>query len=390
MKSLIVSIFIMISLEIVKSERLQVQLYSPNKDLVLFFRIHNYTHKPFEIDLESQYTYFLSNSFKKDTKADKDPYFTGEFSIQNVKVKGKVYKDDWELEGINEQKSEEYLLFHDLDFIVFGEENFFRPYASVAFSHKITEPKYSLTHILYNNKTIDKLKFNLRKGDYKDTVYLIFGDLDSKTTDKLFSQEIKIKKDSQLWSFNLEYIYLGNNFYLNNRIPAHFSSSISDIITPPNVFELFKKHYLNAHIYNGSCFERESIINCNCDDVYYLSNISLVIDGKSFVLSTKELFDNNSDQCYFIFRKNSKRNSDNFEWIVGIKTLWEKIITFDYENNNVVIYTKNQVLDFNPSNFKPIKDLSLLYSSIFICVIGILFEIRTVINFGIKIQLFQK
>ena len=99
MKSLIVSIFIMISLEIVKSERLQVQLYSPNKALVLFFRIHNYTHKPFEIDLESQYTYFLSNSFKKDTKTDKDPYFTGEYQETPSTTEDGMQESDFTLTG---------------------------------------------------------------------------------------------------------------------------------------------------------------------------------------------------------------------------------------------------------------------------------------------------
>lgn len=132
---------------------------------------------------------------------------------------------------------------------------------------------------------------------------------------------------------------------------------------------------MKEYIDNGKCKEREGLINCDREITKEFHIISLVIEGKIFELNRTALFGYDDEEGYFLFRKSSTE-SNSLGILVSIDSIWEHLVTFDYEKDKVIFYTKTPLVDFSSSN-EEVKVILLLV--IAICMIqSILFFLYSI------------
>lgn len=304
-------------------------------------------HKPFELDLESEYE-------------------TSSIFIRDKLLQGKRFRDDRQMEGIGGDTVNSYLMMNSLEFIVFPDNYSIQPFSAFAFSHLITEPKYSLIHYFYQNKTIDKRQFSLYRQIRYNNTLVYFDQIDKEVIDNMYQIEVPINKDSKYWEFKLQKICITKGKCYDNTYSSHFVSTFKHILVPPNLYQFFLTYYLKEYIDNGKCKEREGIINCDRETTKEFPTISLVIEGKVFELNRTVLFgDDEEEEGYFLFRKSSKE-SLSASVLVSIDSIWENVVTFDYEKDKMIFYTKTELVDFSSSKGE-VKVILLLV--IAICII---------------------
>ena len=155
----------------------------------------------------------------------------------------------------------------------------------------------------------------------------------------------------------------------------------SRILVPPNLYQLFLTYYLKEYIDNGKCLEREVIIKCDRETTKEFPTISLVIEGKVFELNRTVLFgDDEEEEGYFLFRKSSQESLSS-SILVSIDSIWENVVTFDYEKDKMIFYTKTELVDFSSSKGE-VKVILLLV--IAICIIQSIMSFLYIIK-GISI-----
>ena len=93
---------------------IKAELFAPRNGLNIFFCIKQMLHKPFELDLESEYSYMCTDNFEKQMKDTITSYETSSIFIRDKLLQGKRFRDDWQMEGIGGDTVNSYLMMHSL------------------------------------------------------------------------------------------------------------------------------------------------------------------------------------------------------------------------------------------------------------------------------------
>ena len=245
-----------------------------------------------------------------------------------------------------------------------------KQYISFSYKPLNDNENYSLLHLLYNNKIIEKKQFSFVQE--KNSYFTIFlGGIILKEEEK-YSVKCKIIHNS--WGCNYSYLYISNNkskIYKSDQIKyIYFQATSNKISIPISLYDFFSEELFPPYFQNDTC--KEEIIgnfrsiNCKCEGITYLPNIVLVIEGKKFYLDKDMLFFNPIGLCVFVMKVNKDEEKEN-SIILGT-TFYDKYNTlFDYDNAEISFFSDKpfEIIEYTIN--------SVLYKNIclfFICIIG--------------------
>lgn len=236
-----------------------------------------------------------------------------------------------QLHFINKEISLQKFYFNLLD----GE----RPegaYDSLSLAYQFENKTFSIINQLFEEGLIAKKKFSfVPKEDKVGVVY--FGDLPQEVVIKKYETKCKVQSNHTTWGCNLQKVIIGNDVYSNSAY-AYFNTIDSDILAPLSFINFLKKHYLSSYLENKICsFESGTqSYRCNCTKMGQLPQFMMVFDGKGIELNNKIIFTDYSPRCFLRIRENYKSN----DWVIGTRFLNNHIMSFDYDNDEISIYTE--------------------------------------------------
>lgn len=337
------------------------------------------------IDIVSSYTWMINylhpNNEKSSTyKPIKESVI---FKIDKYNMKGKEIEDTvvFGNKQINAIPSFSFFLVKDYgDFIP-------TRISGIAFAFKFNDTKYSIMHQLKNNNFIDHLSFSLIRGNNNKGMMYLGGIPHQDVMNKTHAM-CTVKGINNLWDCTLSKITIGKNTYINT-LHMYFDTVTSVILAPKTFISFLLDFYFDNGIRNDHCqllFSRKEKKQMKCTKNYIntLPNIIWVIDNYAIQFNSTILFDCNedNDNCYFYIALNNL----NDEFVLGKEFLRHFDLFFDYEKEQIHLYSNDIPIHYYSSNkFDNVCNSKLKY----IIILMIIITAIMILGIGlIEIQLY--
>ena len=272
-----------------------------------------------------------------------------------------------------------HLLFYNV-FI----DNFSVVKNSFCFSFKQENPHFSMLHLLYENKQIDKLQYSI--SPYRGELYL--GEVPEMAKEKIKYQS-KCKIKNERWGCTLQGVYITNNltyFYDNKEGSALFQFHEINIYCPKSFLSFFIQTVNENLSSTGQCIiegnDNETYISCQITSFPLIKSLVFEIDNFTFFIPIDKLFSCSEYGCFSVFHYSNRFDylGDN-TWVLGSFFLLNYLTIYDYEDESVSFLSQYLDITSKVNYFYDTK--SILVIIVFLVVIMI---VMIILNLFIKIQ----
>ena len=297
-----------------------------------------------KIDLHKDVTLIFPNTFKQNESTTLFELYQLTYELNEQVLNCTLYKD-------NAFFNKNFII-KEFPFILFTliPSMNINTFSSVGLSHSYSNNIFNIPFQLKTNNNITSQMFSFINYN-SPTSYigkLVFGDFTSVINQYRRNFTMKMCKIiSNKWCCSFKHIAFDNKkTKLMNSI-ACFIMNDKFIYAPKNVFDnvivkAFEK-YINLNICNVVVNDNAKCIVCGqCDELIKKMEIGLGTE----TFEVKNLFSKNiiEKNCLFNIRGKLDNNDDDNVWWLGTMFHKENIISFDYENNAIMIY---EVKDHN-------------------------------------------
>ena len=178
---------------------------------------------------------------------------------------------------------------------------------------------------------------------------------------------VKVLPFFKQWAIEVNKIYI-ESFVIEEHYLAIFSSDYQLVILSDDLFSILSGIYFQ---YN-ECDIINDIINCK-QSILSIINISINFEiGDSLLhLDTKTIFPdcNENGFCSSIFKQSISEKKHIKRIIFGTFLLENSIVSFDYEQKEIAIYSDTKIISKANPNRDIISQLCLLNSSLMLMLI---------------------
>lgn len=224
-----------------------------------------------------------------------------------------------------------------------------------AFSLGMSDYKLSLTHILKEQKLIDRNIFSFEFYNNTNEGFLHFGTLPHSITSKYkYKGNIKMINNNSnniLWEFNLNYFNVNGTLYNvkvdddddNRKGNSFFRSIDNNILIPSSYYKDVLSNLIGNSIDDSSCrfHSQYQQYTCDCDEMNIVGNIVFGIGDVEIVFEGRSLFKVYDLYCILLIKENTLGN----EWVFGTTFMDRFLISFDYQTKEVTLYSNNTIGD---------------------------------------------
>lgn len=196
---------------------------------------------------------------------------------------------------------------------------------------------------LYDNNLISNKSFGIHFiREYNGNIF--FGGIPYDILkDYPFSFSCQQNLNESLWGCILKKVYLNNNKEYEYGKIAYFNLNDTSGLVPLSFI-----HYLNETFFNPFYPQRRCIyyeyknyvyIWCRCEVINIFPNITFAFENEiEITLNGKDIFVQSEGDCYLLMKS---RTENNNEWCFGYFFMLKNMLLFNYENNEMRIYSKN-------------------------------------------------
>lgn len=294
--------------------------------------------------------------------------------VHQIRI-GYVQYDSMETNDVMRLTKDKYTIEHfHFDYLI-GE----RPegaYDTISLSYKNEDKKYSIVNQMVEEGLIEHKMFSFAPRD-NSIGMLFFGDLPEEEVKNMYKTTCKVNNQYYTWGCSLDKVLIGNEIYQINQESQYiyFNTQDNDILAPATFMDFIREKYLQPYLSDKRCNYQSGTESfyCNCDIIEKLPQIMLIIDGQGVELKGKALFSGYEPKCYLRIRQN---NIHKTMWSIGTTFISEHVISFDYDKEEISIYSKSN-LNIFLFNFLGVMQLDfirrLLYVIMLLFVSGIAF-----------------
>lgn len=252
---------------------------------------------------------------------------------------------------------------------------------AIGLSYKVTSPKISFVHQLYEKRLILKKAFGLYYSLEKEKGFLYLGGFPLEITSKFpYTSACDVNNGSQQWGCKLDFSFTSNDRYNIKMISsiAYFNSTEYYTYIPRDYMEYLNKTVFNKYYKNKQCsyidFIDKAGVSCNCNSLDDFPDIYFVIANSYFRFSKEHLFYQFDTACSFLMRYAKGSN----DWMFGDSFMLRYPIQFSYADHEIRFYSESN-FEYKEKIAKPSKNsvryvytlmiVILLVSIIFLYVI---------------------
>ena len=305
-----------------------------------------------EIDLEKNYSCFNSYSYKLNISKTLKNHGVSTVPIENISYYTDYCEDDLRFISINTPGSEISLqnkIKNFPFFLVDYEMGIIRDSFSLNF-HTLNSIN-STINSLYKNEIIDRRIFYMIP-DNETRGKLIFGDISNdylinnyhKASCKVTNPENSTRWGCTLNEFSLE---VEDKVFSTKRGEfSYFITNERDIFAPHSFLGFLNETLLKLEPWKSKCqfghYYKMNKIKCDCSLLKVPIKMKFAIGRYIFELN--QLLENTLGLCFLILRFKPK---DTNEWIIGNWFISNYISGFDYDNQEISFYSKQEFKTIN-------------------------------------------
>lgn len=151
------------------------------------------------------------------------------------------------------------------------------------------------------------------------------------------------------WEFKINKINFGNitsDYKLNydKGEYAVFQINTQKVIVSKNFQETLNDTIFNKMLSNEKCtIEKGTFYKfflCECDVFENLPNLEVFFGGYGIVIESHDLIEKHMEKCKFLIEENQDKSN---EWILGRVFMSKYKTEFDYDKNQVMFYSNNNI-----------------------------------------------
>lgn len=244
---------------------------------------------------------------------------------------------------------------------------------SIALAYRMFDSQYSIINNLYEQKNISKNQFGLRFISRTSGI-LSIGGFDNNINQNMKSVTCKINTNYIAWGCAVSKTIFGEDEYTSYY--SFFDTTRDGIIAPEVVYNAIMENIISKFIENKKCEfnefkQKEKFVICDCNIVNSFPDLIFIIEGVSYKMSKRDLFDFGL-RCRFILSVGFEVNNI---WVFGNSFIRKFPLLFDYQSKTVTVYK------FDNINIFYNKKILLLFKiNLIILNIGIILEFFGIFN----------
>ena len=254
---------------------------------------------------------------------------------------------------------------------------------------------FSLVHVLFEKKLIDRKQFGFSAQDPQSGKGLIFfGSPLSNMTNRKTKATIPVNRNEEGWSSqisSLEMAYQNGSSitYTSKSTKVIFDIDENTIYVPVSFMKYLKETIFKDLIAERYCTfnsrfdnkDDEFNIECLCSAMSYLPTFTFVFNSVGLSLHPSQLFEEAFGRCYFLF-ESSKQYKD--VWVLQSPFVNQFTTLFDYDAKEISFYSATNVEVYKALHSK-IARSNVLLCNIFImfitnCLLGYV-KVKFVYNY---------
>lgn len=260
------------------------------------------------------------------------------------------------------------------------------PRNGFAFGYKYKNDQFSIVHLLYQQRKIDHLAygFHLSKEKYR-VVYgqLYLGGIPQQEIIGKQMGKCKVSLNHNHWGCDLSKIFIENmtntDVYYNNTAEVIFQIGDERIIAPDNFIQFLSETVFKEYIDERKCIYHNST-SSKYFDCYYgvigkLPKLHFSFSNFAIVINLNELWWIDEFYCEFLIKSSNQKKSNN--WIFGSLFMINKLLLFDYEKNEISVYSDKDIIVYDSMKNNDYKKSILCFYiiSLFFGILGCLIQI---------------
>lgn len=261
------------------------------------------------------------------------------------------------------------------NFFFYNSEYGYVDHELLSLSYKSKYNEKSITYNLKKSDMINKESFTIIPS-VRSKGHIIFGDI-SYLLNEYNKAVLSIENTTtSQWNTKLNEVSLsmmnGTVISLTNNSNIYFKSDSNDILIPTDAFNVLTKFFFSNRNFDCSVYGGKylNVLRCQCDIQSNFKSFSLKIGEYQFEIN--DLFTENQGKCDFIM----KNKFGELNWGIGYVFFDKFITTFDKEDNEIVLYSKNTF------NVNKSKDTFMIKNMIEIN--SLLLFVMIIVHFGYK------
>ena len=288
------------------------------------------------IDIRNYFTWINPFIYNKESSRTSNLIQEDPLTINNKVVTSMLIEDNIYF-PLNDITMKQFLFFY----VKYKEAT--SSNGAIGLSYKVTSPKISFIHQLYDKGIIPKKAFgiDLNRND-KGNLYI--GGFPTEITLKYpYSSACDVNNGSQQWGCKLDYSYISSNQYHVFTILSivYFTSTEHYNYIPREYMTFLNKTLFDKYYKNKECSYIDYIdkagVSCNCNALDDFPDIYFVIDKSHFSFSKEDLFFQFDTECTFLIRYNKQSN----DWMFGYSFLRKHPVQFSYANHEIRFYSES-------------------------------------------------
>ena len=226
----------------------------------------------------------------------------------------------------------------------------------VALGYGFKNTNYSITHLLYQQKLINKLQFSITY-DNKGFYSLNFGGVPK--GNKPYYGKCDIDTNKISWGCNLIQV---NDYVPKNNSYVTFSTTFDNMIYVPHEF----MEYLKAKYFETESCGFNKTFYCDEKSFPRIAEISFYFEGNLKVTvplfrllhveTTNNVFSVKHNNTFYLQIYDGSTKGFN-HWVLPISVFYDYDILFDYDDKTITFYSEHNDVAYKDINKKVMKQL---------------------------------
>ena len=289
------------------------------------------------IDIRNHFTWINPFIYNKESSRTVTLIQEDALTINNKVVTSMLLEDNINF-PINDITLKQFLFFY----VKYKEST--SSNGAIGLSYKVTSPKISFVHQLYEKRLIPKKAFGLYYSPEKEKGFLYIGGFPLEITSKFpYTTACDVNNGSQQWGCKLDFSFSSKDRYNIIMISSivYFTSTEYYTYIPREYMTYLNKTIFDSYYKNKQCSYIDYIdkagISCDCNSLDDFPDIYFVIGNTHFRFSKENLFFQFDTACTFLMRYNKESN----DWMFGDSFLLRYPVQFSYADHEIRFYSES-------------------------------------------------